>query len=455
MPFTKLLAAFGVVVAFAAMAWPASAQHDYVLAKTPGGLAFYWRRDATTPYAAINFGWRHPYWALNPGKVGASQLATSVILASFDGTPEGPIAERFKDHHGGGTLSSGQYSISGSLRAPAEKLGQVAEIFAEMFTVTLSEKVFQRIKARQTQLAEQVDLNPTTVANRALLQIGFGDDPVIHAWRPDRFRDVWLADIEAWRKAVLRRDGLHIAASGNLAEAEIAAILDKLLGGLPALGAIPAHEVGPVKIKPQTVLIEQQGPQTTIYMAGETRIPQGHDTMFALAGIQVLGGGSDGRLFQKIRSELGATYNIVAGASPSRPDHSPLVITTQVAHDKAAAAIALIKRTQATWRAAGVTADELASVRRRTLSSVAEARRDPSTASARLLGNYLLRGLDVAHAATFDTRYAAMTTDEVNAAIKAQAPDADTMLTIVVAPSAEGFKADCVIKSLAEIDTCR
>ena len=66
-------------------------------AKSPGGIAFLHRFDDTTPYAAINFGWRDHSGAANAAKAGLPSLTGPLLMLSADGTADDSLVERMND----------------------------------------------------------------------------------------------------------------------------------------------------------------------------------------------------------------------------------------------------------------------------------------------------------------------------------------------------------------------
>ncbi len=130
---------------------------------------------------------------------------------------------------------------------------------------------------------------------------------------------VELADVEAWRKAILARRNLIIVSAGPLTRRGAAALADRMVGDLPA----ESQEGEPVPFtlpppRARTIVIERPVEQSVIVAGGPVRwASAGADGAARAMAMSVLGGGFRSRLYGAIREKLGAAYGASAGVSPS------------------------------------------------------------------------------------------------------------------------------------------
>jgi predicted Zn-dependent peptidase len=167
----------------------------------------------------------------------------------------------------------------------------------------------------------------------------------------------------------------------------------------------------------------------------------------------VLGGGSSGRLFVALRDQLGATYGAYSRLSDIDRVTQALLISTAVANDSVSKVIATIKAEYARFLEHGVTEAELEETKTRSLTNL-RANIDSAGTMATTLRWVALRGNYPTnyYPENYERHVRGITRAQVNAEILASFPRILTI--VVVAPSAAGLNADCVIKSLDEIARC-
>ena len=154
-----------------------------------------------------------------------------------------------------------------------------------------------------------------------------------------------------------------------------------------------------------------------------------------------------------LREKLGATYGAYSGLIDIDRATQGLVISTAVANDTVGRVIATIRAEYARFIEQGVTEEELDATKTRYLTSM-RANIGKANAMATTLRRFALRDnypTDY-YPHTYEQHLRGVTRAQVNAEISASFPKALTI--VVVAPSAAGLDADCVIKSLDEVARC-
>ena len=117
--------------------------------QTPAGIPFYWRHDATTPFAAINFGMRDIYGLTTRGKEGLSALGGSLVMQGADAAGQNEFLERLKDLTASATFSIGPFTTTGSVRAPSATVGDAMALLAgAVKSATPTDKILSRLKLR-------------------------------------------------------------------------------------------------------------------------------------------------------------------------------------------------------------------------------------------------------------------------------------------------------------------
>jgi zinc protease len=165
-------------------------------------------------------------------------------------------------------------------------------------------------------------------------------------------------DILAAHKGALARDRIYVAASGDITAEELGALLDRLLGDLPATGA-PLPGEAPWLLPAGVTVVDFPTPQSTVFFGQQGISRDDPDFFPAFVLNEVLGGGRfTARLMSEVREKRGLTYGI--GTYIVNMDHADMLLGQFAAsNDKVAEAIKVV---QAEWGrivSEGVTPEEL------------------------------------------------------------------------------------------------
>ncbi len=423
--------------------------------QTPAGIPFYWRHDATTPFAAINFGMRDIYGLTTRGKEGLSALGGSLVMQGADAAGQNEFTERLKDLAASASFSIGPFTTTGSVRAPSATLGDAMALLAgAVKSAAPTDKILSRIKQRAEGGEAQAVTRAETIAERAALRMALGDHPITRSQDPHRFARITLDDIATWRRFNLDRSRLRIAASGRIEQALAARIIDDAFASVPTGLAPQRFEWPGIDVPVATIVVETDTAQSAVLLVGPTKISGGREVETGNIANAVLGGGANSRLWQAARGGLGATYGASSGFMQVGPSRRLLMMRAAVANDQVKASLDTLRTAYSTWRKAGVTPAELSSTRSRFLNDIRSAFDEPARANGMVLGMLLAnRALEDLY--TYDQRLAALGRDSVNQFIAQKFPAPEELLTIIVTPKAEGLDASCVVRALEEIDRCK
>jgi predicted Zn-dependent peptidase len=460
----------GVALALVLMAGlsPRAAAEDaaafgarFTEALSPGGIAFLHRFDDATPYAAINFGWRDHSGAANANKAGLPSLTGALLMQSADGSADDSLVERMNDLAASASLNGSFYQFRGNVRAPAKNLAEAMKLTAAALkTAVPSEKVFKRLMQQVVEGEAAAIVRSETIAQRASLQLGLGDHPAIRSFATTRFDGLRPADVTTWRQGALDRARLKVVVSGKISAADAGPILDAAFADLPAQVSAPTANVPVVPaFKPRTIVIERATAQSALLITGKTEFVPGPPAQMTGVANGTLGAGSDGRIFQAVRVALGASYGGGSGFYSPDPDQRLLQMTATVANDQVASSLLALRKTYATWQADGVTAAELAAVVTKNVNGMVGGLKDPASANNLAL-NTVLADRPISDLHDYAKLMMALTTPDLNDAIRTKFPKPEQLMTVVVTPSAArlieaGITVHCVISSLAEVEKCQ
>lgn len=430
---------------------------QFLLTKSPGGIPFYYLHRAGDAKALLAFGWRDGYAASAPGMDGLRRLGPEALLLGPRSMSEGEMIETLNDLHADADLSSDTVYTSGSVEAPPDKLAAaMALVTSAIVDPGLREKGLLRLKKQLRDNARASEANGESLALRVAVAAGLADHPFARGLDAAIYDAVTHDDIDAWRRNVFARDNLTIAASGALDEAAFGAIVDSAFGALPEKSHLaPPHWPG-IAIPARTIVFEKETPQTIVVMIGATSVRAGPEVNKDNIANMTLGASSGSRLSEAVRARLGAAYGVSSRILMLQPDQRLLVVSTSLSPDRALPALAAMRRVYADWRRDGVAQEEFAPNRTRYLNQFEAGLERPGGAAKSLIefaGVGLVNDA-VDLLATLDEKVGAYTLADVNRAIAQQFPD-PPLLTVIIAPSADGFSADCVIHAIGEAKKCR
>ena len=444
---------FGLL-ACADAARAASAPPDFQQAKTPSGLVYWHGLQKDETEQVIHFGWRDGVIAAMPGKEGLTRLGPSQMFAGTQAISDGEYYERINDLHATASLSANSETTRGIIRAPRDRLGEVAGLVSESFaSPRLSETTIARLRTRFADQAREAEVKPNAIAYQAALTAILGDHFQTRSGRPRSFEAVTRGDIEDWRKAVFSRDDLIIVTSGPLGPEEMGPLIDRAFAPLPQTGAHKKTPPAALNVSARTIVVERDVPQTILLLIGRTGIVPEAGSAKALLGNQILGASTDSRLLNAIRQGLGAAYGISSGTFSVNAAQNLLVISTPVSHDRAKAALETIRATYAAWQEKGVTDAEFQPARARLVNAIQSGERQSGSAAGGLL-TLLLDGLGADVFRTREERIKGFSLADINAAI-GEKFDRPPLMTIAVTPDAALIGADCVVKTAEEAAACR
>ena len=342
-------------------AWPALAEIRIQEVTSPGGIKAWLVEEHGIPFTALEIRFLGGTSLDRPGKRGEVNLMTALIeegagdldSQGFAAARDGLAAElRFRSDTDGVGISAKFLSEN---RDQVVDLLQLA-LTRPRFDVDAVERVRGQVLAGLASDAK----DPEAIAGKILRTKAYGDHPY------GSVGDGTVASVAALMRddmvtafaGALARDRIYVAAAGDISAAELGALLDRLLGDLPATGA-----AGPGRVDLMAqggVVVEAfPGPQSAIsfYQGG---IAFDDKDYFAASILnEILGGsGFSSRLMEELREKRGLTYGVGTGLAAY--DHAEIMSGgLATSNENAAQAVQVIRDVWADLAQNGVTQKEL------------------------------------------------------------------------------------------------
>jgi zinc protease len=394
---------------------PARADIPIQAVTSPGGIRAWLVEDRSIPFTALEIRFLGGTSLDAPGRRGAVNLMTALIeegtgemdAQGFAAARDGLAAEfRF---------TANVDAVGVSARFLTENRDQAVDLLRQALTAPrFDADALDRVRGQVLAgIADDAE-NPEAIAATTFDALAWG---AAHPYgssgdgTAESVAALTRDDIVAAHRAALARDRVYVAAAGDISAADLGGLIDRLLAGLPAVGA-PMPPAAAWQAGGGVTVIDYPVPQATVIFGHEgiTR----HDPDFFPAFIlnEILGGDRFGsRLMTEVRERRGLTYGI--GTSLAPMDLGAMYIG-QFASDnaKTAEAIGVVRAEWGRIATEGVSDRELADAKAYLTGSY-PLRFDGNAAIARILVGMQMDGLPVDYPVTRNDKVNAVTQDDI------------------------------------------
>src|SRR5215831_9051790 len=282
---TGPLRAFAIALALLCLcAWEATPYAaDIRQIRSPSGISAWLVEERSLPIVAIRFAFEGGSAQEAVGKEGTAALLAAML------------------DQGAGDLSAGEY------QKEIERLSVRLAITKPLLAPPILERTRAQLMARAG--FEAGDNNK--LANAQWMAQSFSGHSYSRAisGTPDSLKVITRDDLEDFRRRIMARARLRVAAVGDIDATTLGRVLDEIFYGLqsePQLTPVP--DVQPKGV-PKPTVVDVEGPQS-VTIFGRRGIDRSDPDYFpALVLAQLLGGGSsDARLVREVREKRGLTY---------------------------------------------------------------------------------------------------------------------------------------------------
>jgi zinc protease len=402
-----------------AFALPVQAAVDIQTVTSAGGIKAWLVEEPNIPFTALEIRFRGGTSLDAPGKRGAVNLMTALIeegaadldAQGFAAARDG-LAASFR-------FSSDEDGIAVSARFLTENRDQAIDLLRKaLIQPRFDADAVERVRGQVLAGLRSDEKDPETLASRTFNARAFPNHP--YGSKGDgtiaSVTALTRDDIIAAHQGALARDRIYVAASGDISAVELGALLDTLLGDLPATGA-PLPGRADLGLTAGVTVTDFPGPQSVI-LFGHAGIKRDDPDFFAATILnEVLGGGRfTARLMTEVREKRGLTYGI--GTYLVGYDHAELVLgQASVANANVAQAIEVIRAEWAKIATEGITEAELKATQTYLTGSY-PLRFDGNGPIASILVGMQVIGLDPDYPKTRNDKVMAVTLEDVKRVAK-------------------------------------
>ncbi|WP_297539793.1 pitrilysin family protein [Roseovarius sp.] len=342
-------------------ALPARAEIEVREITTPGGLDAWLVEDHSIPFVALELRFRGG-GSLDPeGKRGVTNLMVGLLEEGAAEMDAQGFARASESLAADFNYSVNDDRVSVSARFLTENRDQAIDLLrASLVEPRFDPDAIERVRAQILSIINSAQTDPRDIVAKAFDGLVFGDHP--YGSSLDGTAETVTAltrdDIVAAHQGALARDRIYISAVGDITEAELAALLDRLLGGLPETGA-PLPGAADPNLPGGVKVTDFATPQSIVAFA-QPGIDRDHPDFFAAYILNHIlgGGGFESRLMTEVREKRGLTYGVYSYLADK--DAAQLWMgSVASANDRVAEAISVIRAEWARMHTDGVTPEEL------------------------------------------------------------------------------------------------
>ena len=433
--------AFAVLIAASTAFAPivATAANKIQRVISPGGIEAWLVEEHAIPIVAIEVSFDGGSVLDPKGKEGVANLMMGLLEEGAGDLDAVGFAQRADEIAARLGFGSGRENVSLSLRSLTENLDQTVDLMRlAIMHPRFDEEPVARVKAQIISSIKSSETDPNSIAGKAFNEMGFAGDPY---GRPsegtvESVTGLTVEDLKSARETLLNVGGAHIGVVGDITAAELAPLLDRLLGDLRDE---PVEELPMTRFSAPAgvTVIDLDVPQSVAVFGHAGILRDDPDFIPAYVLNYILGGGGfASRLTVEVREKRGLSYSVYSYLSPR--DRAGLYAGgVATANASMKDSIAVIRDEWRKMAEQGVTVEELGNAKRY-LTGAYALRFDSNSKIANILVGVQAAGLPIDYTETRNSLVEAVTLDDIKrVAARILRPDD---LAIVVVGRPEGLE---------------
>ena len=377
-------------------------------------------------------------------KAGIAEFAASLAEQGTATRTAQEIAARMESLGAGMGGSARSDNTAFSLTAPVANMAAAGEVFSDVIrNASYPQDVFERERGRALDGLRVAMSEPASLAGMAIRPILYGDAPygTIGNGTAETLPTITREDLLAHRETYWHPSRAQIVVSGGISPEDAFALAEDLFGNWQSDAPMPPEitdRAGPAQPARTVVIDMPDAGQAAVFVVGRGPEQTAADYYPLVLANSVLGGGSNGRLFEEIRTNRGLSYGSYSGLG-SLQDDPLLQASAQTANETVDEVVAVMLEQFARMGTEPLD-DDLLDRRRLFLTGGYGRGLETSSGYAGTLATLLTLGVDPAEIAQYDAKIAAVTSAQATAAA-AQYFDPDAV-TVVVVGNAAAFVDD-------------
>lgn len=292
---------------------PVMAQIEIQNVETPAGHSAWLVEERSIPMIAIDVIFAGGASIEPLEQAGVVSLMTSLLNEGAGDLDAQGFAAALESTAGTISFEAGRDSVTVSIRALSENRDAVIDLAILALTQPrFTDDAVERVRSQQVASLERELQSPAAQAAAAWREMGYPGHPYStnSDGSPASIAALTRDDIVAAHGMALARNRAFVGAAGDIAANELAALIDRLLAGLPE-STVPLPDYQPYLGAPGVTVIPYDGPQSAVQFGFAGLHVDDPDYMAAMIVNEYFGGGRFGTvLMNALREERGLTYGV-------------------------------------------------------------------------------------------------------------------------------------------------
>ncbi|MDP5086397.1 MAG: insulinase family protein [Yoonia sp.] len=350
-----------ITVCFALVTTTAQAEIDIKQVTSPGGINAWVVEEPAIPFIALEIRFRGSSSLDLPGKRGATNLMAALLEEGSGDMNAQEFQTALEALAASFSFRALDDTLSISARFLTENKAEALALLRQaLIEPRFDQDALDRVRPQVLSGIASDAKDPNSIASAAFDAAAFGDHPYGSAidGTVESVSALTQQDMFDAHRNALTRDRLFVSVVGDTTADAVGAILDDLLGDLPAEGPVLPDDVA-FGLEGGVTVIEYDTPQA-VALFGQAGLKRDDEDFFAAFVMNhVLGaGGFESRLMTEVREKRGLTYGIGTYLVPKF--HAEMLLGSVASSNATIAeAIEVIRGEWARMANEGLSAEEL------------------------------------------------------------------------------------------------
>ena len=330
--------------------------------RTPGGYTVWMVREPSIPIIALELAFRGGSGLDPAGKEGLARMVSATLDEGAGDLDSLAFQTKLEELAIGLSFAAHKDTFRATLRTLSRNRVEAFELLASALTKPrFDDEPVERIRRQLLVDLKRRSQDPDDIAGRTWFTKAFPKHAYGRSSRgyPESVAAITRNDLNNFVKSRIARDNLVIGVVGDVSESEIAQLIDKTLGELPAHASPWTLPEVAVPAPGSLTIIEREIPQSVVILGMRGPKRDDRDWYTAYLMNYVLGGGGfTSRLYQEVREKRGLAYSVYSYLNPYR--HAGLILGgLGTANAQVAESVALYKSEIARMAEQGISEKEL------------------------------------------------------------------------------------------------
>ncbi len=351
-----------IAICLALVTTTAHAEIDIKQVTSPEGINAWVVEEPAIPFIALEIRFRGSSSLDLPGKRGATNLMTALLEEGSGEMDAQEFQTALEALAASFSFRAQDDTLSISARFLTENKAEALELLRQALKEPrFDQSALDRVRAQVLSGIASDEKDPNAIAGAAFDAAAFGDHPYGSSidGTVETVTALTQEDMFAAHRNALTRDRVFVSVVGDTTAEAVGAMLDDLLGDLPAEGPPLPDDVA-FGLEGGVTVIDYDTPQAVALFGHDGMKRDDEDFFAAFVVNHVLGaGGFESRLMTEVREKRGLTYGIGTYLVPKF--HAEMMLGSVASSNATIAqAIAVIRDEWARMANEGITAEELA-----------------------------------------------------------------------------------------------